>query len=466
MPRLYNAIMFAFPASAVSRETVCSVLLQSLSRLINELPFLGADIVSDRSIDTRPGNLRLQIPDQAVPEIVVRDLTFDINWHHSYEQLRSAGMPLKLLDGKILAPPASGIGNANRFISAQLNCMKGGYILSLCSNHAFVDASGLATIMSRWAQFAYDLQHDSSGMTRGEVALYEDQLPALHPEMTSPAIFERLKSRPEVWHVLGLDATKNLSPQETTQENELPTMIPANGPMPNNLRTAIFEVTSTAAKRLKDDISPSKPSWISSQDALHALIWCSIIKARFPASLGNSWKDHGTSILSVAIDGRSLLTPPIPASYIGNAIFFALVEANVDALTASKASLSEIALLIRRRIEECKDKSLITDAVRLAATIPDVRDLRIVMQDYLGVHLSTSSLVNLPFYELEFGGIFGNGGKPEFFRFPKGQFGAICLLLPRKLDGRIEVVIGMNDADMDRLINDEQFRKYVTFLSE
>ncbi|MCJ1314169.1 hypothetical protein MMC25_007849 [Agyrium rufum] len=467
VPPLYNAIIFGFPRSRPTHEEVFSVLENSLHRLIRERPFLAADMLRDNASGTRPGALKLHIPDPFENiKIVLKDLRAgDSGWRHSYKELKAAGMPLRYLDGRILAPLASGVGTTTKVISVQVNYMNDGYLLSLSSGHALMDACSLAAIMNLWAQYARVLQEEGQITTYDNIVVCDGRAEALY-RPTSPEQFETLKVRPELWHVMCLDESKNLNPQPATASAEVSTAIPAAGSIPENLRTALFAIDASAVRILKDRISPTKPAWISGQDAIHALIWRCIMKARFPPNVSRVASYPNTTMLSITINGRSLLFPPISTSYIGNVLFFCLIDTHISKITLPETELTEVALLIRHRLEECKDKQLLSDAVDLAASIPDVQNLQIFMQDYLGAHLSTSSLVNLPFYKLDFGAIFGNGGRPEFFRLPKGQFGGICLLLPQKEDGTIEVTIGMKSEDMDRLLNDEEFSQYASFMSE
>lgn len=74
----------------------------------------------------------------------------------------------------------------------------------------------------------------------------------------------------------------------------------------------------------------------------------------------------------------------------------------------------------------------------------------------------TTLVVNLPSYRTSWGDLLG---APEFVRLPKGRFGGICMIQPRRPDGSVEVFITLEEDEMQRLRADVQFNKYAQFVS-
>ncbi|RIB20423.1 transferase [Gigaspora rosea] len=86
-------------------------------------------------------------------------------------------------------------------------------------------------------------------------------------------------------------------------------------PVTTPITTKIFSFSHDDLKRLRDYYSVGIPngSWISTNDALVAHIWRTVIRAR------NT--DLNTEVFCrFALDGRNRLNPPIPKSYYGNVI--------------------------------------------------------------------------------------------------------------------------------------------------
>lgn len=470
IPPLYNAFIYAFPCPATRQAVVLSTLEDAWSKTLVEQPVLASEVEFDRSEGVRPGSLILRIPES--PEdsrIVVNDLTLPgSTWKDSYEELRAQGMPLSKLDGRVLAPLVSGVGSTCKVVTVQINLIRGGFSLSLCTSHSFVDAASNVTILEIWARHSRELQ-----TLPGSPVSNSNQLPfkEMHSSIrkkTSEADYQRLKHRPELWHFLGLHATDNLDPVSTTSAGNAFRYIPAAMSPPGDPSTAtgIFSITPDAMRTLKREATPDAPGWISSGDALVALLWRSIMQARFPPSSIDAGLSAKESIVTVAIDGRKLLSPPLPTSYIGNAVFCCMTSLSLGKLLSPGTSLAETALRLRRNIEAAKNPQFITDAVSLASSIPTVESLKIAFSDFLGMDLITTSWVDLPFYNIDFGPIFGQTGKAEFFRIPRGQFGGICSLQPRQTNEVIDIIIFLEVEQMGRLKDDEKFAKYVKFVSE
>lgn len=470
IPPLYNAFIYGFPCRSAQREKVLSVLEHGWSKTLDEQPMLAGEVEFDQSKGVRPGSLKLRIPEpRPSANIVVNDLTLsDGRWEDSYEDLRAQGMPPSKLDGKVLAPLVSGVGSTSKVVTVQINFIPGGCLLSFCTSHSFIDAAGNALILEMWAKHCRELQDPPKSLI--STGSHQPQLEEPRPSLrkgTCNAEYEELKHRPELWHLLGLHATENLTPVPTATNAKEFCHLPAAASPPHGPRTTtcIFSISPSAKKKLKQEATSDGPEWVSSGDALVALLWRSIMRARFPShpSAAQIGKE---SIVTVAIDGRKVLSPPLPTLYSGNVVFCCMTRSPMDALLSPKTSLKETALSIRRNVEAAKKQAVLEDAIRLASSIPDVSSLKIAFKDFLGADLITTSWMEMSFYNIEFGPIFGESGRAEFFRMPEGQFGGICSLQPRQMNGIIDVVILLGVEQMKRLRKDTEFAQYFEFVSE
>ena len=241
------------------------------------------------------------------------------------------------------------------------------------------------------------------------------------------------------------------------------------------ISTSIFSATPTTLSKLKRDASPAPvpleapngqetAGWISTKDALAALLWRCIMKARFPSQpVTNIRVENYKSVIAVAMDGRRSLG--IPIDYVGNVVFESMTELDIGTLTSPETSLASIATILRGSLEASRSPELLNDAVALASCIPDVRNLAYAIPDWVGKDLILTSWVDMPYYEHVWGPIFGKTGKAEFFRMPKGQFEGICSVQPRQPNGKVEVVIGLQVEQMERLRADPELNQYLAYES-
>ena len=472
IPPLYSAFILTFPCLPDDKDKVLSTLSKAWSRTLDERPTLRGKIGYNRSQGARPGSLELRI--QELPEnpnLVVNDMTVQrpgCSWNESYDSLKAQGMPPSKLDGKILAPLVSGVGETDRVVTVQINFIPGGCLLAFCTSHSFMDACGCALVLQAWAKHCREIQNlsDNELANSSEDPQIEEANSFLVGMENSN--YEELNVREELWHLLGLHATKNLRNGDAITSSEDFHHIPAavRSQRSPATTTCIFSVDPASLKRLKEVATPDPPEWISSGDALVALLWRSIMRARFPSDISRNDPTTRDSIVSVALDGRQLLSPPLSPSYIGNVIFCCMTRLPMDVLLSPGTSLAETALAIRQNINTAKKRPILQDAISLAESIPDVSSLKIAFEDFLGADLVTTSWVELPFYQIDFGPIFGKTGKADFFRIPNEQFGGICSLQPRQTNGTVDINIQLPVEQMGRLRRDEEFARYAAFLSE
>ena len=472
IPPLYIAFIYGFPCPSAHKEKVLSVLQNGWSRTLDERPFLAGEVEFDQSKGVRPGSLKLRIPESHMNAntIVTNDLTLpDKAWEDSYEDLRAQGMPTSKLDAKVLAPLVSGAGSTSKVVTLQINFIPGGCLLSFCVSHSLMDAGSTASILQLLAKHCRDSQDSPKALVPND----SDQLQSkeTHPLLQKAAgiaEYNKLKHRSELWHLLGLHATENLDPGSTTNTAKAFRHLPAAASLPDNSSTTscIFSISPGTMQKLKRDASPDAPEWVSSGDAVVALLWRSIMRARFSSQRLDATQNAKHSIVSVAVNGRKLISPRLPSSYIGNVVFCCMTRLPMGTLLSPKTSLPETALAIRRNVEWVKHQQVLEDAISLASSIPDVASLKIAFEDFFRTDLVTISWVEMPFYNIDFGPIFGETGRAEFFRIPKAQFSGLCTLQPRQTNGVVDVIISLGVEEMRRLRENWEFAQYFQFLSE
>ena len=473
MPPWSFGVIYAFPCDENHRERCLQVLQRGYTELLRLWPYLGGDVVHDGCPGRRPGHLSLVLPEH-VPdiELAVLDLSDPSSgWDHNYAEVVGAGLPPRWLDAKLFAPYAAGLAVTTKPFLVQVNWIPGGCLLTTSILHAVMDGSGMDMVMQTWARLCREMQLSEThgnGVTAQEMPTNLATTPIASQIPVSGNSFDDLKTRPELWKLLGLhqEATLALTPPPHPK----PAMMPAAKGGHPDMRTAIFSISQDASARLKTDATLSDGGqWISTSDVVTALLWRSVMRARFPDAEEppeehiNTGRERPKSVMVVPLNGRSLFKPELPQSHINNVIYCCINELPLHDVVGPEP-LATLARTIRRGIETIKsDATLAQDAYTLASLLPDVRKLIPSFADISGRNFVTSSWVDFPLYDVDFGPALG---KPELIRLPRYQWFGFHVIGPRKRNGDVELFICLNGEEMDRLRKDVEFQEYATFVAE
>ncbi|KAF5020906.1 hypothetical protein F66182_7058 [Fusarium sp. NRRL 66182] len=144
----------------------------------------------------------------------------------------------------------------------------------------------------------------------------------------------------------------------------------------------IFYLSEESLQRLKRDSQPQTEdgSYVSTNDALSALIWRSIMAAQFNE---NELDGSENSVFNIAINGRGRSRPSIHPEAMGSFLGFIQVELPINKILEAD-NLAVLSLVIRKAIiamDEDFSGSFINDVVQLVNN-----------QDDLGVLIPTSFL--------------------------------------------------------------------------
>ena len=460
MPAVEETALLTFPMSeSSSKENTVAILTKGLEAMFSDRPFLQGHIIRhserDEESGLRPGHLRLGMLNgkQALP-MVINDMTAPEHpWQHSYETLVEAGMPSSLLEREVVGPPRT---IEQSPLKIQVNIVRGGYLIFICSSHVFVDAWGFYVLVDTWARYC---QHILDPSTERPTSGDSNTTHPFLKRQRSEVDYEQLKHRPELWEMLGLD----WRPKERSCSVLAASLTP-----PKSVRTCIFSLDPLNLAKLKDEATAKTEDLvnrISTNDALVAFVWRCVLKVRV-AGGRKMFSDVDETMNMVAMNARQQASPPMPPSYFGNVVLYAMARLPISLITAPNTPLATVSLALRDSLDTYRSPGLIRDAIDLAAGIPDVRQLGLAFPTWLAENLVTSSISGIPFYDVDFGRVFGERGKADFFRYPKGGFEGLCFVMPRKLNGVIELFLSMEASQMDVLMRDEEFTRYAKFVSE
>lgn len=448
IPRLYvRLILYLQPPNSFEEDRwiIFSALEKGLQATLAEIPYLGGAVGVD---DNHTGRVRIT-PGRGVS---LRVNTLEDNNDISYQTLKDSRFSHSCLgiESSNVETPVDIVSRESKqpVMVARVNIVKGGLILAIGIHHSAMDAAGIATVLKTWA--GHTKTKFLFPRATGDEAAKPNLLPPnsldrnpLIRASTAAGVDPQVKIKDHPQY--------KLQPTTTIQKDteDAPTTPSTFTLPPLTLTVFYFAVPKLAA--LKSSASPSS-SFISTNDALCALLWSSITRARnFPENTAEGL-EIPSSILGFVVDGRRRLSTPLSPSYVGNAILYASTGLPVSMLSRN-TELKSIATAIRSAITDI-DNARIQDVMALINSVPNVTDLKPAFNSFLGPDLVITSWRDMGLVGLDWGaGI----GKVEAVRLPNFAFDGVCVVMPALADGGLEVVVGLENSAMERLKRDEVF---------
>lgn len=282
MPRIYAHTIYCLPIKPEKElREVYGYLREALSKTVESMPLLGGTVILRQSgvQDTREGRLEMVFPphrEDCVVLLPFQDLTavFD------YDELMAEGLPDESLDGKSLLPRGL---IADPQISAavlvvQANRLRGGCSLSVGLHHAVGDGAFSVHMMQVWAQHCRQLQNAGNlepVRAISQEGLNRDILRELWTANGNQHDENAYRhASQDLWRFLGVNPVTDVPGSANG------TCTPSTTP---NTETSIFYVSGSSFAKLKEAGAKSSLSGVTANDALMALLWRGITKARFPA---------------------------------------------------------------------------------------------------------------------------------------------------------------------------------------
>jgi trichothecene 3-O-acetyltransferase len=426
-------------SEASSHSAIINTLTNGLERLSASFPWVAGQVVNEGASKGNSGVYKIKSLDRT-PRLVVRDFRNDLSIP-TMDEMRRANFPMSMLDETIIAPrntiPET-FGeppHTTPVFLIQANFITGGLLLTFVGSHQTMDMTGQAQIIRLLARACRNEEFTSEELLWGNYPR-RDIIPLLDDFYEpSSEITEPTPSQP-------ISDSTNGSPAP---------------PLPPKCIWAIFSFDPTSLVALKSLATEAISSgYISTDDALSAFIWQSIVRARLPRLNPKS-----KSTFARAVDPRRYLD--IPQTYTGvvqNMTFNTYtIQRLINEPLGFLASQFRLALDPKTCTLGHSTRALATTISRTTAKsttfVPATLDL-----SSSDIMLSSWAKENL--YELDFNlGL----GKPESVRRP--QFfpvESMILILPKRLDGELAVAICLRDEDMERLRMDEEFAKYGKYI--
>lgn len=442
--RLYTQLCFCFSlADTSSHSAIIDTLTHGLERLYASFPWLAGEVVNQDSGQGSPGIFKIR-PLDRFPRLEVKDSRLDPSIP-TMDALRRANFPFSMLDENIIAPrktlPGSAAESASDSDSAlvfilQANFVVGGLLLTVVAQHNAMDMTGQGQIIHLLSKACRNEQFTSEELLSGNLAR-GNLIPLLDDSYRpgSELAYQIVKSSPS--HPISNSTDGSLAPA-----------------LPPKCTWTYFTFSPSSLTALKSlaMATIAHPSrYITTDDALSAFIWQSVVRARL-----HRLNPAAESTFARAVDVRRHLN--IPQTYPG------LMQNMTYHTSTLKKLLDEplggIASQLRWAVDP-KTSNLGYSTRALATFLdraPDKQSISFTATLDLSVDIALSSWAKLDCYELDFNlGL----GKPAAVRRPQfDPVESLIYLMPRALDGEIAVGMCLRDEDMKRLRADGEFAKY------
>ncbi|GIJ91140.1 hypothetical protein Asppvi_010105 [Aspergillus pseudoviridinutans] len=340
----------------------------------------------------------------------------------SLEQLKGKGFPVSYFDAETFCPgPIWPIpGEKLRTSLVQASFIRGGLILGWNLLHL----SGDGTSWYIWTKIWADACRRAQGFEGESLNLPE----------------EIWGDRERVRKSSGRNAGNTKNHPEWTILPFTPTSPPPKMMSPNH-RGQIFYFSKDSLKALKAEASPANATeshgqqWVSTNDALSALLWRTVMAARIPLEI---LEGDPTSVSNIAIDVGCERT---------------------QRKILSTLKIADLAAMIRKAMLNANEEWT-DDTIALEEQIEDVdRLIATAFLDVPGFNCPQSSWMNFDLYGLEWGPVLGD--RIEAVRTPHvGIVNGLQVVLPRLPDGGMEVLVGVEGNFLDKLLKDPLFTKF------
>jgi len=324
---------------------------------------------------------------------------------------------------------------------AQANFITGGLILTFNGEHNAMDMTGQAFLMRLLSKACHDGQFTGEEIASGNASRCD----------IFPLLGDSYKEGPELFHSIE-------KPRPITGDLSKPPSVQPELDHPPKCTWTYFAFSSASLATLKsrataDVISP--PGYISTDDAVSAFIWQSVLRARLPRL-----EVTAKTTFARAIDVRRYLG--LSPTYPGLAQNMTYHTYTVGKLI--QAPLGVVASQLRLAVDpKTSDLGFRTRALATFLTrIPDksIVSFTATIDTSSDVMFSSWSKENC--YELDFNlGL----GTPEAVRRPQfDPVESLMYLMPKRQDGDIALAICLRDEDMERLKIDNEFLTYARYI--
>lgn len=490
-PHNYVRLVFPLPLkSGIRDEVVFDDLAEALHMTFAQEPWVSGKVFTcpPETPGWRRGQLEIRHRPYSLDESQRRP--YQLRYHKldtpwTYARFRDCGFPSGVFPEELLLLDAPMVGDVDgagaEVFLAQANFLPGGLLLGLTTFHAATDGAGMLNITKIWAENFRELHNrrDSTQPITPSQATFTDQdrdrsIPdQIWEKEYSNRTYKTNLDHEDTW----LRALVALGPDEPNPGKEqklTPSRADGQSSPPQESRSMLNRVMFLSSRDLATlqevcaaEPSPAGTPPISVNDAIHALLWRTQLRARAAAAAARSRELDATSVFEAPVDVRDAFGPGFPPAYAGNCWLLATASMPLAELLAPGTTLGRIAQVLRRGAARL-DRRAIHDAYALLRAAG--RDLSRVQGRFVdrldSADFLVSNMIFFPMSEISFGDrYFGNGGTPQAVRVLHGQYAPHVRLghvLPRNIShGGVEISVNLFDDEMVYLDADEEVNRYL-----
>lgn len=429
---IMTPFVYIFPSPDPDITRLTEIIRAGLQSLTLSFPWVAGKITNTGRTEESSGVFKIT-RHNLIPELTVKDWRLDTRVP-TMEQLAESNVPCSRLKEEFFAPvhvnttPGFEAEDRAPVLQVQLSIILGGVVLTIMGNHQALDGTAQDQVAH-----LLDKACKNAPYTQEEIRI---------GNLCRETIVEPF---PDDWQPASVDSVyqgQQISQGETPESIEH--------------RWTHILFSPTAVRELKSNISRDlKTGFVSTDDALTALVWQSLARAR-SHRLSPSTQ---TSIGRAVNPRRYLNIPPTYPGYINNNAY------STDALNQlTERTLSSIALDLRAKVDP-KSSNIGGHTRAIATMLYRAKDRNTVkMHGSLNsdCDLMLSSWANMRGYDFDFGlGL----GKPTYFRRTDHQLiPSLAFFLPKRSDGEIILSACLRTDDIARLRLDPQLAKHGRFL--
>lgn len=470
MPKLYVHMVeiFELPPKA-DHQLIKSTLKEGLDRTLSDYPILTGTLHFDneakrivvKKLET--SSCLLDIPDE---EITQKALP-------SFSYLEANDFSCHLLDPEKMLPaafvgtsspiPADNISTDGPPVCGfQVTFIRGGLILGLAVSHQVCDGQGCEALLNSWSRH-------TMAATKASVASLapaEDQVDPTtwstffgRKSLTTSGDASKEPMSQEAW-----EALRSKFPVMKTN-TEPPPPPPTDFKMPV-VKSRIWHFPASKLHELKVLCSEHGDNQITSRistyDALLAVLWRAIVRAKQPLLQP---APTAPSKVCHAVNARGRSEPAIPADYIGAAVTMPQSNPPLTVADVLDGALASTLPILARNVRASTDQvtpEYVADLVAYAGHAPDLRWTELDMNWVLGLDCMAFSWHGMKsYYNHDFG-----FGTPAALRWPSPQFEGFFFVLPTRIakkgsaDEGLEIMLGLEESCYGRFEEDEELLQF------
>ncbi|MCJ1397115.1 hypothetical protein MMC11_000307 [Xylographa trunciseda] len=455
----------------MDKPHVLNLLERASSTLVARIPFLAGQVINENASQL-PESTNTSIPTFAnyIVTPMEHSSTSVLRFRHleatytSYTALLAAKVPVSMLDSDVLAP-MKGLpyiypdASTTPVFKIQANFIQGGLILCFSGLHSAIDGTGMGQVIRLFAAACRGEKFSAADTTAMDLDRTNIPPPPYSYEKANDHF--DLLWKPDLETTAATANTKKTAPALRKKEEE--------EEEDSACKWSYFRLPVSPLHAFKARVITTLPTdiaYITTNDILTAMTWRALTRARSE----RLFRSTTTSTLMRVVNGRRLLSPKIPDPYFGNLILTAFHTASMADITASHrsgsndstdTSLLALVFAIRRSTDAVNGAYFRSVGAYLRSLSPNER-ARFTF-GISATKIATGAYVTSWAGMLDGVGPFGAIlGKPECVRRPVFETAeGMVFIMPQcggdgKEEGWFDVLIGLRDDDLKRLVADKE----------